>query len=93
MVHFSTHKWIARPSATPAASKTTGVIIPTEAVEVSGTGGIVYVVRGDTIERRSVQLGGRTAEGITVLSGISAGDRLAVGDFAQFKDGVEIEIE
>ncbi|MGE4061834.1 MAG: efflux RND transporter periplasmic adaptor subunit [Rhodospirillaceae bacterium] len=83
----------AQPSASPARAQAGGVIVPAEAVEVNATGGTVYVVRGETIERRSVQLGGRTAEGVTVLSGLAAGDRLAVGDFAQLKDGVEIEIE
>lgn len=76
-----------------ARAQPAGVIVPAEAVEISGTGGNVYVVRGDRIEKRGVQLGGRTADGITVLSGLAAGDKLAIGDFALLKDGAEIEIE
>ncbi len=80
-------------TATNAKPQAVGVLIPAEAVETSGATGTVYIVRGDTIERRSVQLGGRNADGVTVLTGLAAGDRLAIGDFAQLKDGVEIEIE
>lgn len=80
-------------NAANAKPRAAGVLIPPEAVETSGATGTVYVVRGDTIERRSVQLGGRNADGVTVLTGLAAGDRLAIGDFTQLKDGVEIEIE
>ncbi len=31
--------------------------------------------------------------GITVLSGLAAGERVAVGDFNQFKDGAKIRVE
>ncbi|MGE3332361.1 MAG: efflux RND transporter periplasmic adaptor subunit [Rhodospirillaceae bacterium] len=85
----------AASSAAPGATseRAPGVIVPAAAVEISGAGGTVYVVRGDKIEKRSVQLGGRNGDTITVLSGVAAGDKLAVGDFAVLKDGLEIEVE
>lgn len=82
-------------AGTPAAqtARPAGVIVPADAVEISGTGGNVYLVRGDKIEKRSVQLGGRSGDGVTVLSGLSAGDKLAIGDFSLLKDGTQIQAE
>jgi RND family efflux transporter MFP subunit len=70
-----------------------GVNLPDNAVQGSGTAGIVFVVHGDTIERRAVRLGAGGSGGITVLSGLAAGERVAVGDFNQFKDGAKIRVE
>jgi hypothetical protein len=53
----------------------------------------VFVVREDTVERRAVKLGAGTADTVTVLSGLAAGERVAIGDFSQLKDGVKVRIE
>jgi RND family efflux transporter MFP subunit len=70
-----------------------GVNLPSNAVQGSGTAGIVYVVHGDTVERRAVRLGAGGSGAIAVLSGLAAGERVAVGDFNQFKDGAKIRVE
>ncbi|MEQ9449844.1 MAG: efflux RND transporter periplasmic adaptor subunit, partial [Rhodospirillaceae bacterium] len=76
-----------------AAAARPGVIVPAEAVQVSGDTGVVFIVRGDTVERRTVRLGARTANGQTILSGVAPGDRLAIGDFTQLADGARVHIE
>jgi hypothetical protein len=53
----------------------------------------VFVLHGDTVERRAVRLGAANTDTITVLSGLSAGERVAVGDFTQLKDGAKIRVE
>ncbi|WP_020649639.1 efflux RND transporter periplasmic adaptor subunit [Solimonas variicoloris] len=72
-----------------------GLSLPAAAVQSgpeSGTG-IVYVLRDDHVERRAVKLGAALAgEQVTVLSGISAGERVAVGDFAKLQDGAQVRI-
>jgi RND family efflux transporter MFP subunit len=70
-----------------------GVTLPSNAVQESGTAGVVFVVHGDTLERRAVRLGAGGSGSITVLSGLTAGERVAVGDFNQFKDGAKIRVE
>jgi RND family efflux transporter MFP subunit len=70
-----------------------GVSLPANAVQVSGTVGLVYVVRDATLERRAVKLGAASAERVTVLSGLASGEQVAVGDFAKMKDGAAIRIE
>jgi RND family efflux transporter MFP subunit len=78
------------PGGTAAAP---GVILPANAVQVSGTAGTIFVVHDDTVERRAVRLGGTSGDGVVVLSGLTAGDRVAVGDFSRLVDGAKIRVE
>ena len=59
----------------------------------SGATGTVFVVHGDTVERRAVRLGAGGSDSITILSGLAAGEQVAVGDFTQLKDGAKIRVE
>lgn len=73
---------------------TPGVRVPADAVQSSGETGVVYVVHdGGTVERRAVRLGARNSDGQTVLSGLSSGERVAIGDFGKLADGVKVKIE
>ncbi len=88
----------AAPETAGAPPPKPGVLVPPEAVQSSGPSsgdaGIVYVIRGeDTVERRAVRLGARGSDGQTVLSGLSAGERVAIGDFARLADGAKIKIQ
>lgn len=77
-----------------AAEQPQGVLVPAEAVQKQGDGGVVFLVRQDlTLERRAVKLGGSDSEGVSVLGGLNGGERLAVGDFAQFTDGKKVKIK
>jgi RND family efflux transporter MFP subunit len=61
---------------------------------VAGGGtGTVFVVHGDTVERRAVRLGAGSGDTATILSGLTAGERVAVGDFSQLKDGAKIRVD
>jgi RND family efflux transporter MFP subunit len=80
-------------SVSGAAAVQTAVLVPVEAVEPNGDTGFVYVIRDDVLERRAVRLGARDSTGQTVLSGISPGTRVAIGELANFADGVRVRIE
>jgi RND family efflux transporter MFP subunit len=70
------------------------VIVPAAAVAASGSTGTVFVVQNDTLERRMVQLGGRMSDGAQiVLSGLSAGTRVAIADFSLLVDGARVRID
>jgi hypothetical protein len=75
-----------------AAKPIPGVRLPASAVQSSGAIGVVFVVHDSTLERRAVKLGAAGSDYVTVLSGLSAGERVAVGDFAQMKDGAKVSI-
>lgn len=85
--------------AAPAAGdapKPAGVVIPAAAVLPSGTAGsdtgAVFLIRGETVERRAVKLGAKSGSEQTVLAGLAPGDRVALGELAELKDGVTIRV-
>jgi hypothetical protein len=70
------------------------VILPPEAVQpgaAAGTG-VVFVLHDDTVERRAIKLGARTDDGQIVLSGLAAGERVAIGDLARLADGARVKV-
>lgn len=80
------------------ARASAGVRLPPGTVQRTagaGTGetGTVFVVHDETLERRAVRLGSTTNEGVTVLSGLTAGERVAAGDLSRMKDGEKIRIQ
>jgi RND family efflux transporter MFP subunit len=78
----------------PSAPASRGVTVPLTAVRAQGRTGSVFVIGEDNIVRmRPVTLGLKTAQTVTVLSGVAPGDRLAVGDFAKLHDGVKVAIQ
>jgi len=67
-----------------------GILVPSGAVSGTGDQAAVFVVRGETVERRSVKLGAKSGNDQTVLSGLSAGETVAVGDLGSLADGKKI---
>jgi RND family efflux transporter MFP subunit len=78
------------PVQTSSGSR--ALVVPTAAVQTNGDVGVVYVVNDGAVERRSVKLGTRVATGQIVLSGLSSGARIAVGDLSQLADGAKVRI-
>lgn len=82
----------AAPSVQGQPASAPGVMVPAEAVQVNGDTGIVYLVNGDTVERRAVRLGANTSGMQTVLSGLQPGALLAVGDLSQLQDHAKVRV-
>jgi RND family efflux transporter MFP subunit len=80
---------IASPDGVPAAPATR---IPADTVVDDKGTAIVYVIKGDKVERRAVKLGGKDSQGVQVLAGVSAGERLAAGDLSKLTDGAKVKI-
>lgn len=87
----------------PAADTATGprLMMPKAAARLEGEGGegraegaraIVFVVRGDRIERRAVTLGGERGGDVEVLSGLADGERVVVDGPITLRDGDPVEI-
>src|SRR5579863_5825379 len=85
--------FLDNPGPEPGGKIAAGVTLPGNAVQGTGTAGTVFVAHGETVERRAVRLGAGSSDSITVLSGLTAGERVAVGDFNQLKDGAKIRVE
>jgi multidrug efflux pump subunit AcrA (membrane-fusion protein) len=70
-----------------------GLSLPPDAVQVSGSVGVVYVVHDSTLERRAVKLGAASSNQVIVLSGLQPTERVAIGDLARLKDGAKVRVE
>jgi RND family efflux transporter MFP subunit len=58
----------------------TGVVLPSSAILDESGRPVAYVqVEGETFERRDLELGGKDAERVLVLSGIAPGERVVTG--------------
>jgi RND family efflux transporter MFP subunit len=86
---------VAFLAAAPAAAEVapSGVRIPRRAVDASGSTGVVFVLHQTRIERRAVRLGAADGDGVIVLAGLAAGERVAVGDFKELKNGAAVRVE
>jgi RND family efflux transporter MFP subunit len=85
------------PTSAPAESASAGgvqraFVVPADAVQASGDTGIVFVLNDDRVERRAVRLGARVAGKQIVLSGLTAGARVAAGDLSQLVDGARVRV-
>jgi RND family efflux transporter MFP subunit len=80
------------PAPSDAAPKPAGIVVPSEAVQGSGDTGTVFVLHDNIVERRTVRLGGKSENGQTILSGLGAGERVAIGDFAKLGEGTKIRL-
>jgi len=89
----------ASASGTSSAVASSGaenatVVVPSSAVE-SGSDtntGSVYVINGDTVEKRTVRLGARTGDSQWILAGLEPGTSVAVGDFSKLHDEARIRV-
>jgi len=79
-------------TASKPAEAPKGVWVPADAVQVSGNTGVLFVIKNEKLERRAVKLGGKSSAGQQVLSGVTAGDSIAVGDLSKFSDGAKVAI-
>jgi len=90
-VAFLEHATDSSPT-TGTGSAQRPLVLPVSAVEGNGDTGIVYVINDRAVERRSVKLGARIAAGQIVLSGLSSGTRVAMGDLSRLANGAKIRI-
>lgn len=75
-----------------AAAAAQGVLVPAEAIRDENGTKVVFVVRDGTVERRAVGVGAVRGGQVQVVAGLSAGERVALGDLAQLADGARIEV-
>ncbi len=74
------------------ASSRPVVLAPEAAVRESDGLKVVFVVSGDTLERRAVQVGGRQGKAVEVLAGLSVGERVVVEGPEDLAGGDRVKI-
>jgi RND family efflux transporter MFP subunit len=70
-----------------------GVMVTRDAVKDNGRTGTVFVIKDDnTLEKREVPLGAKSQQGVTLMSGVAAGERLVTGDLAPLQTGMRVKV-
>jgi multidrug efflux pump subunit AcrA (membrane-fusion protein) len=67
-----------------------GAVLPQRAVLIQEGQAAVFVVEGNRMKRRAVELGDRLTEGVIVRRGLKPGERVVLGPSAALKDGQEL---
>jgi RND family efflux transporter MFP subunit len=70
-----------------------GVMVPQNAVRDDGGQKIVFVVKGDHIERHAVKVGATNSTQAQVLAGLSPRDTVVVGGPSDLRDGEAVAIK
>jgi RND family efflux transporter MFP subunit len=78
--------------AAEGAAEAPRLLVPRSSVRAEGGGGVVFVVRGDRVERRAVSLGGTAGDRVEVVAGLRAGERVVVEPPEGLADGDRVRI-
>ena len=81
----------APPVAAAGEQPRARVLVPKGAVRTVDGTSIVFVVRGDRVERRAVKLGGNDGDLVEVASGLTAGDKVVTEGVATLTDGARVK--
>jgi RND family efflux transporter MFP subunit len=73
---------------TPAARPVT--LVPKASVRTDNNQSFVFVITGETVERRAVKVGGADGDRLEVLAGLSPGDRVVVSPPATLVNGAKV---
>ncbi|GEA51958.1 MexE family multidrug efflux RND transporter periplasmic adaptor subunit [Vibrio inusitatus NBRC 102082] len=69
------------------------VVIPRRAVQTDIAGDFVMIVTdGNVAERRNVELGVQTTDGVIVKTGLGEGDKVIVGGLQRVRNGIAVQI-
>ncbi|MBQ91565.1 MAG: efflux transporter periplasmic adaptor subunit [Acidimicrobiaceae bacterium] len=71
----------------PEPSTEPRLLMPSAAARDESGQAIVFVLQGDTVERRAVRLGATVGNQVEVLAGVNVGERLVVGGPPELADG------
>jgi HlyD family secretion protein len=81
----------ASASDAPAAQPAT--LAPKTAIRSEDSRSFVFVVRGDTVERRAVQVAGTDGDRVEIRAGLTPGERVVVTPPPELKDGSKVKVK
>jgi len=79
-------------SAAPVSAQPV-TLVPKAALQTDSAGSFVYVVQGDTVERRAVRTGGTDGDRLEVIAGLRGGDRVVVTPSRDVKAGAKVAVK
>ena len=81
------------PNAAAVMNTQPTVLVPKAAIVTNGGQEIVFVVKGDHVERVAIKVGGNDADRMEVLAGLSAGDRVVVSPPPTMANGALVVVK
>lgn len=79
--------------ATPGTADRPVALVPRAAVRADGPASVVFIVRGELVERRAIQTGGADGDRVEVVAGLAAGDRVVLSPPADLADGAQVVVQ
>ncbi len=79
--------------ATAPEARQPTTLVPRDAVRKDGSAAYVFVVHGDTVERRAVQTGGVDGDRLEVRAGLQGGERVVVSPPPALADGATVTVQ
>ena len=79
------------PESAAAAPSRPRLLVPKAAIRTSDGASVVFVLRGDRVERRAVKVGASDGDLTEVVSGLTAGDRVVTEGAAALTDGARVK--
>ena len=83
----------AAPAPQESKAAAAAVRMPRAALRQDRGGAVVYLLRGDRVERRAVKVGTAPGDEVTVLAGLSPGDQVVVEGPADLQDGGKVAVK
>jgi RND family efflux transporter MFP subunit len=68
------------------------LVVPQAALREDGGQDVVWVVDDERLERRAVRVGAASSDGVEVLAGLAAGERVVVEPSVELEDGMRVEV-
>jgi RND family efflux transporter MFP subunit len=81
------------PAAGAAVQAAPRVLVPKAAIRSADGKSIVFVVKGDRVERRALSTGLENGDQVEVVSGLQAAERVVLDPPATLKDGDKIKVQ
>jgi multidrug efflux system membrane fusion protein len=85
--------FLRQPDDTVDAPDRQTPLAPKAAIKTEGDQNFAFVVRGDTVERRAVRVGGADGERVEILAGLQPGDRVVVSAPPELRDAAKVVIQ
>jgi RND family efflux transporter MFP subunit len=84
--------FLAERAPAPAADARARLLVPQAAVRADGERQVVFVLRGDQVERRAITTGATEGDRVEVLSGLADGERVVVDGPSELADGARVTV-
>lgn len=85
-------RFLREPGADEARASAPVALVPKAAIVTDNNQSYVFVVTGDTVERRAVRTGGTDGDRLEILAGVRAGERVVVSPPATLTAGQQVSV-